>query len=222
MMAPLTELVNTHNDKEDAESTTDVPNLKRTPEESSSDTSTTSEHEDIDGEYGSYHDHIFADPATAKYWTDKMFQVKYEGRHRFDPRFTWSASEEKKVRRKVDYRIMTWCWMMFVALELNRRNINRAITDNMLPELGMNTNDFNYGQTIFLISFLAAELPSGLISKKLGPDVWIPTIICAWSVISAAQAALTSKAGYYAIRCLLGLLMGGFIPDTVILTMTCS
>lgn len=104
---------------------------------------------------------------------------------------------------------------MFVSLELNRRNINRAISDNMLPELGMNTNDFNYGQTIFLVSFLAAELPSGLISKKLGPDIWIPSIICMWSVISAAQAGLTSKTGYYVIRCLLGLLMGGFIPDTV-------
>jgi len=45
-----------------------------------------------------------------------------------------------------------------------------AISDKMLPELGMNTNDFNYGQTIFLVSFLSAELPSGLISKKLGPD----------------------------------------------------
>lgn len=80
----------------------------------------------------------------------------------------------------------------------------------------MNTNDFNYGQTIFLVSFLAAELPSGLISKKIGPDVWIPSIICMWSVISAAQAGLTGKTGYYVIRCLLGLLMGGFIPDTVL------
>lgn len=119
---------------------------------------------------------------------------------------------------------------MFLALDLNRRNINRgrlstrnggiseltillatAITDKMLPELGMNTNDFNYGQTIFLISFLCAELPSGLVSKKVGPDRWIPFIIVAWSVISAAQAGLTNKVGYYVCRCLLGLFMGGFI-----------
>lgn len=107
---------------------------------------------------------------------------------------------------------------MFVALDLNRRNINRAISDNMLPELGMTTNDFNTGQTIFLLSFLAAELPSGLISKKLGPDRFIPFIITAWSIVSAAQAGLTNKSGYYACRCLLGLLMGGFIPDTVSLS----
>jgi MFS family permease len=91
-----------------------------------------------------------------------------------------------------------------------------AISDDLLTELGMDTNDFNTGQTIFLLSFLAAELPSGLISKKIGPDRWIPFIITAWSVVSAAQAGLTNKAGYFACRCLLGLLMGGFIPDTVL------
>jgi hypothetical protein len=54
----------------------------------------------------------------------------------------------------------------------------------------MNTNDFNYGQTvsdvqivhrnllltvgqILLASFLFAELPSGLISKKLGADRFV-------------------------------------------------
>ncbi|UJO20813.1 uncharacterized protein CLAFUR5_10932 [Fulvia fulva] len=105
---------------------------------------------------------------------------------------------------------------MFLALDLNRRNVNRAISDDMLKELGMTTNDFNYGQTIFLVSFLAAELPSGLISKKLGPDIRIPFIIFGWSITSAAQAGLTNKAGYYACRCILGLLMGGFIPDTVL------
>lgn len=76
----------------------------------------------------------------------------------------------------------------------------------------MNTNDFNYGQTIFLASFLSAELPSGLISKKLGADRWIPSIIVGWSIVAGSQTFLTNRAGFYAIKALLGLLMGGFIP----------
>ncbi|KAJ9611995.1 hypothetical protein H2200_003590 [Cladophialophora chaetospira] len=152
--------------------------------------------EDIDGDYGSYANHVFSDPKVAEYWRNVFEKAHYEGRHRFDPNFTWSAAEEKRLKRKL------------TAAE--------AISDDMLPELGMNTNDFNYGQTIFLTCFLAAELPSGLISKKLGPDVWIPFIILAWSVVSAAQAGLTNKTGYYICRALLGLLMGGFIPDTVL------
>lgn len=80
----------------------------------------------------------------------------------------------------------------------------------------MNTNDYNYGQTIFLASFLAAELPSGLISKKLGADRWIPFLIVSWSIVAGSQAFLTNRAGFFAIKALLGLLMGGFIPDIVL------
>lgn len=80
----------------------------------------------------------------------------------------------------------------------------------------MNTNDFNYGQTIFLASFLAAELPSGLVSKKLGADRWIPFLICVWSIVAGSQAGLQGRAGFFAIKALLGLLMGGFIPDVVL------
>jgi sugar phosphate permease len=80
----------------------------------------------------------------------------------------------------------------------------------------MDTNDFNYGQTIFLLCFLCAELPSGLISKRLGADVWIPFIMVGWSITAGAQAFLSNRTGYYVIKALLGLLMGGFIPDVVL------
>jgi hypothetical protein len=55
-------------------------------------------------------------------------------------------------------------------------------------------------------------LPSGLISKKLGADRWIPFLICCWSLVAGSQAALHSRSAYFAIKALLGLLMGGFIP----------
>lgn len=76
----------------------------------------------------------------------------------------------------------------------------------------MNTNNYNYGQTIFLTAFLAAELPSGLISKRIGADRWIPFIIICWSVVSLSQTWMQNKTHYYVMRCLLGLFMGGFIP----------
>lgn len=86
--------------------------------------------------YGSTPDHVFSDPAIAAYWADVYERAGYENRHRFDPSFEWGASEERKLVRKMDLRIVFWAWIMFCSLDLHRKNINRAISDDMLPELG--------------------------------------------------------------------------------------
>lgn len=93
--------------------------------------------DDTSDEQGSVAEqHIFSDPIVAGRWRAIYEKADYENRHRFDPTFTWSPEEERALVRKVDLRIMVWAWTMFCALDLNRRNLNRAITDNMLPELG--------------------------------------------------------------------------------------
>lgn len=140
----------------------------------------------------------------------------YEGAHRFDPLYQWTENEEKRLVRRLDYKVCSFVCLMFFALQLDRGNITQALSDNMLVDLGMITNQYNYGMTIFYLCFLFAELPSQMISKKLGPDVWIPIQMCLWSIVAICQCRITGVNTFYATRALLGLLEGGFIPDVVL------
>lgn len=158
----------------------------------------------------------FKDPSIAKYYTNLYESTKYESRGAFDPEFEWTKEEEKSVLRKIDLRVALTACIMFIGLQVDRGNLAQAVADDLLTDLGLTTNNYNTGNTIFLVAFLLAELPSQIISKKLGPDIFVPIQMAAWSVVAISQGALKGKTGFYVTRALIGALEGGFIADLVL------
>ncbi|XDG05413.1 hypothetical protein ABKA04_005028 [Annulohypoxylon sp. FPYF3050] len=158
----------------------------------------------------------FLDTETAEYWRQVYENCQYECRHVFNPKLEWSAKEEKELVRKLDWKVCLWACVMFFGLQVDRGNLGQAVSDNMLDDLGLDTNDYNYGHSIFLVSFLFAELPSQLVSKAVGPDRWIPMQMVLWSFVAISQCALTGRGSFLLTRSLLGFLEGGFIPDLVL------
>ncbi|RFU28872.1 hypothetical protein B7463_g7465, partial [Scytalidium lignicola] len=146
----------------------------------------------------------FSDRKVADYYASVYEKSQYECRHEFDPSLEWTEKEEKRVVRKIDLRVCTWA--------MDRSNIYQAVSDNMLDDLKLTTD----GITIFQICFLLSEIPSQLISKKVGPDRWIPIQMILWSGVSMGQSALSGRASFYVGRALIGILEGGFIPDLVL------
>ncbi|KAL1879315.1 hypothetical protein Daus18300_001897 [Diaporthe australafricana] len=150
--------------------------------------------------YEGFGENPFADEAVAEHWRQVYAESQYECRHVFDPTLTWSEAEEKAIIRKLDWRVCLWACVMFFGLQVDRGNLVQAVSDNMLDDLGLNTN----------------ELPSQLLSKKIGPDRWIPTQICLWSIVASSQFFISGNASFLVTRALLGVLEGGFIPDLVL------
>lgn len=50
----------------------------------------------------------FLDPQVAERWVATYEEAHYECRHVFDPTITWSEEEEKKIIRKLDFRVCLW------------------------------------------------------------------------------------------------------------------
>ena len=177
------------------------------------------DHSSIDENYDEAPDSA-NNPFTNQVFREKYAAIyedaKYECRERFDPEFKWTKAQQKKLTYKLDFYVTLLACFLFTALQMDRTNLGQAVSDNLLKDIKLSTNDYNTGNTIFYVCFLAAELPSQLISKKIGSDIWIPIQVICWSIITICQFKLNGKSSFYACRALLGIFEGGFIADMVL------
>ncbi|KAK9424517.1 putative Major facilitator superfamily domain-containing protein [Seiridium unicorne] len=156
---------------------------------------------------------VYDDPSLAGYYVPHN---DYENLHRFDPAERWTYREEQSARRKIDSKIFIWVLVMFFGLNIDRGNLSNAVADNLLDDLNINTNDYNNAQNMYRVGFLISEIPSQMLGKWLGPDRWIPAQIIIWSLASGGQFFMHDRAGFFACRFMIGLAMGGFIPDAIL------
>ncbi|KAK9457335.1 major facilitator superfamily domain-containing protein [Dipodascopsis uninucleata] len=128
---------------------------------------------------------------------------------------SWTEEEDRKVRIKTDIRVMAFACLMFMCLQLDRINIVNVLTTNFQMDLGMQPNDYNLGQTVFVTCFLISEIPINMLTTIIGPTIWIPTMMTCWGVVAMCQTFITGKASYLVTRGLLGSLEGGFVSSLV-------
>lgn len=81
----------------------DEPEQRKPPSERR-DSSTSEE----STEQESYEKNPFLDPGVAEHWQRTYEESKYECRHFFDPQLTWSAEEEKRLVRLIDWNVCLW------------------------------------------------------------------------------------------------------------------
>lgn len=157
----------------------------------------------------------FLDDNVANYYTRLYEQSQYECRHVFDPLLRWSRDEEAAVVLKLDFRIAFYACVLFVGLELNRLNLQQALSDDILQDLGLSTNDYNAACTIFLVCFLLAELPVSMMAKHFGVHRFVPFQMMAWLAVALSQCMLRGRSSFFVVRGVLAVLMSGLVPELV-------
>ncbi|KAI1614974.1 putative pantothenate transporter [Exophiala viscosa] len=119
--------------------------------------------------------------------------------------------EEKKLMRRVDWHLMTLCSIMFLLKNIdanntaNARIMNKGTKQNILIQLDMSSNAYNFITTIYYIPYIVFEAPSNLLIKRILPSRWQSRIMVTWGIALACHAAVHNKEGLYAARFFLGL-----------------
>ncbi|KAK0376032.1 high-affinity nicotinic acid transporter [Colletotrichum limetticola] len=131
---------------------------------------------------------------------------------------TFSAEEERSVINKVDKAFLLLIGVMFMIKQIDQTNaanvrvLQAGESRNIMKELDMTSDQYNWVGSIYGIAYIIFEAPSNLLLKRMSPHLWQSRIFLTWGIITACQAAAQNRHQLYAMRFLLGMFEAGMFP----------
>ncbi|PGH14306.1 hypothetical protein AJ79_03128 [Helicocarpus griseus UAMH5409] len=131
---------------------------------------------------------------------------------------SFTPEEDKATRRKVDWRFLWLIGMMYIIKNVDYTNaatvkvLQVGEDRNVLKELKMTSDQYNWVQSIYFISYIVFEVPSNMLLKRMTPRMWQSRIMLSWGIVLACHAAAQNKETLWALRFLLGMCEAGMFP----------
>ncbi|GAD97682.1 MFS transporter [Paecilomyces variotii No. 5] len=120
---------------------------------------------------------------------------------------------EKKLVRKIDFRLLPIVIVMYILNYLDRNNIAAARLAGLEDDLGLTSVQYQTCVSILFVGYLLMQIPSNLFLNKLGkPAIYLPSAMMLWGIISTATAGAQSYSGLVAVRFFLGFVEAAYFP----------
>ncbi|KAK3068470.1 hypothetical protein LTR53_013925 [Teratosphaeriaceae sp. CCFEE 6253] len=113
---------------------------------------------------------------------DKLAELHVEdivvrANDRHAERFEIDPVAERKLLRKLDWRVVPVLWFLYMLAFLDRTNVGNAKIQGMTKDLKMTGNDYNIALMIFFPTYIVFEVPSNILIKRFAPSTWLATIM---------------------------------------------
>ncbi|GBB87972.1 hypothetical protein RclHR1_14490003 [Rhizophagus clarus] len=132
-----------------------------------------------------------------------------------DEKFVEDKEFEKKLVRKMDFRIMPLLILLYFLAFLDRVNIGNAKLTTMEKDLGLVGTEFNWALSIFFIGYISFEVPSNIALIKTSAYLWIAFIMFTWGVMVILIAFVKNFGGLLVVRFFVGACEAGLAPGAV-------
>ena len=106
--------------------------------------------------------------------------------------------------------------LLFLCSFLDRTNVGNARLYHLEQDIHITDHQYDIGLAAFYATYIASEIPSNLLLKKVTPKIWLPALTFFWGVIAMCLGFVTNFGSFVAVRALLGLAEGGLLPGMVL------
>ncbi|OAL56385.1 MFS general substrate transporter [Pyrenochaeta sp. DS3sAY3a] len=130
------------------------------------------------------------------------------------------VGDDGKVTRavvfKMDVRILPILALLFLCSFIDRTNVGNAKILGLQADIHINDHQYAIGLCVFYATYIASELPSNLVLKKMSPKIWLPLLTAVWGILTMCLGFVRSFASFVTVRALLGVAEGGLLPGMVL------
>ncbi|KAK0303398.1 hypothetical protein LTR01_008126 [Friedmanniomyces endolithicus] len=123
-----------------------------------------------------------------------------------------SPEEERRILKKVDFRLVPVLSLLYLVAFIDRSNIGNAKIAGLSTDLKLSGLQYNTAVTMFFVSYGFFEVPSNIVLKIMRPSRWIAILMFCWGVVMTLMSIVKSREGLYAARFCLGIAESGFFP----------
>jgi sugar phosphate permease len=124
----------------------------------------------------------------------------------------FTPEQQKKIIRKIDLRLIPTLGFMYCVSLMDRTNLGVAMVAGMGVDLKLTGERYSLIVLLFFITYVALQPPATVILRKLGPRLFLPTIVVIWGVVMITFGFVKDWHNLVPLRLLLGIFEAGFFP----------
>lgn len=125
----------------------------------------------------------------------------------------FSDMSEKKIVRKLDWRLMPLLTIIYLIAFLDRGNIDEAHQEGISKDLGLSQHDYSLSITVFFILYASIQIPSIYLIKRIKPSHLVIGTMILWSALMTLMGGLQNYKQLMAARSFLGILQAPLFPQ---------
>ncbi|KAL1610317.1 hypothetical protein SLS60_001983 [Paraconiothyrium brasiliense] len=111
---------------------------------------------------------------------------------------------EKRLVRKLDWRILPCTWVLYTLGYLDRANIGNAKTGGLERDFGLTDSQYSIIVLLFFVSYLIFEVPANMLLTRVRPSVFLPGLGLLWGTFAALMGSVQNWQQLAGMRFLIG------------------